>query len=88
MLTPKTKNWTAVAPSRFPWEQDALDFIFEKFPASPEYLAWSNFEFIAEDNSINESDLLIASPWGVFYIEIKSRPGAGTRVTLKIPLSK
>ena len=69
------KNWTAVSPSRFPWEQEALDFVHEKFPASPEYLAWSNFEFIASEGSINEADLLIASPWGVFLIEIKSRPG-------------
>lgn len=69
------KNWNTVSPSRFPWEQEALDFIHEKFPASPEYLAWTNFEFIAPDGSINESDLLIASPWGVFLVEIKSRPG-------------
>jgi serine/threonine protein kinase len=69
------KNWIAISPSRFAWEQEALDFIHEKFPASPDYLAWSNFEFIASDGSINETDLLIASPWGVFLIEIKSRPG-------------
>ena len=37
----------------------ALDFVYEKFPASPEYLAWSNFEFIAADGSINEADLLM-----------------------------
>jgi serine/threonine protein kinase len=75
MPPPKTKNWIAVSPSRFPWEQEALDFVYENFPASPEYLAWSNFEFIAANGSINEADLLIASPWGVFLIEIKSRPG-------------
>ena len=74
-MPPSAKNWNAISPSRFPWEQEALDFVHEKFPASPEYLAWSNFEFIAADGSINESDLLIASPWGVFLIEIKSRPG-------------
>ncbi len=75
MPPPNAKNWNVISPSRFPWEQEALDFVHEKFPASPEYLAWSNFEFIAADGSINESDLLIASPWGVFLIEIKSRPG-------------
>lgn len=69
------KHWNAISVSRFPWEQEALDFIYEKFPASPDYLAWSNFEFIAADGSINEADLLIASPWGVFLVEIKSRPG-------------
>ena len=69
------KHWNAISVSRFPWEQEALDFIYEKFPANPDYLAWSNFEFIAADGSINETDLLIASPWGVFLVEIKSRPG-------------
>lgn len=69
------KHWNAISHSRFPWEQEALDFVHEKFPASAEYLAWSNFEFIAPDGSINETDLLIASPWGVFLVEIKSRPG-------------
>lgn len=69
------KNWNAIAPSRYAWEQNALDFIHERFPASSEYHAWSNFEFIATDGSINEADLLIVSPWGAFFIEIKSRPG-------------
>lgn len=75
MPQPNAKNWNAISPSRFPWEQEALDFVCEKFPASPDYLAWSNFEFVAPDGSINETDLLIVSPWGVFLVEIKSRPG-------------
>jgi len=73
-MPPNAKNWNAISPSRFPWEQEALDFVHEKFPADP-YLAWSNFEFIAAEGSINETDLLIAGPWGVFLVEIKSRPG-------------
>jgi len=56
------KNWNVISPSRHSWEQEALDFIYERFPATAEYLAWSNFEFIASDGSINEVDLLIASP--------------------------
>ena len=74
-MPPNAKNWNAISPSRFPWEQEALDFVHEKFPASPEYLAWSNFEFVAADGAMNETDLLVASPWGVFFVEIKSRPG-------------
>ena len=69
------KNWVTVARSKFPWEQEALDFIYERFPAQDNYRAWSNFEFIADDGSINEVDLLIACPNGVFLIEIKSKPG-------------
>ena len=61
--------------SRFPWEQEALDFIYERFPAQDNYRAWANFEFIADDGSINEIDLLVACPQGIFLIEIKSKPG-------------
>lgn len=69
------KNWTTVARSEFPWEQEALDFIHAGFPAQDNYRAWSNFEFIGDDGSINEVDLLVVSPQGVFLIEIKSHPG-------------
>ncbi len=61
--------------SYFPWEQEALDYIYEHFPAQDNYRAWANFEFIADDGSINEVDLLVACPQGVFLIEFKSMPG-------------
>src|SRR5262245_3380850 len=70
-----TSNWTTVAESNFPWERDALEFVRQRFPTHEPYRAWSNFEFIAEDGSINEVDLLVFSPQGFFLIEIKSRPG-------------
>ncbi len=69
------KYWKTVTRSHFQWEQEALDFIHERFPAQDNYRAWSNFEFIADDGSINEADLLIACPQGVFLVEIKSHPG-------------
>lgn len=75
MPPPSAKNWIAVTDSRFPHEQEALDFIHITFAAHPDYFAWSNFEFIGTDGSVNEVDLLVASPWGVFLIEIKSWPG-------------
>lgn len=68
-------NWIAVTDPQFPWEADALRFIRDKFPPGADYHAWSNFEFLASDGSINEVDLLVASPWGIFLVEIKSRPG-------------
>ena len=68
-------NWITVAESRFPWERDALDFLRARFPTHDPYRAWSNFEFIADDGSIHEVDLLVFSPEGFFLIEIKSRPG-------------
>lgn len=72
------KNWTTVAESQFPWEREALTYIRERFPEHEPYRAWSNFEFIADDGSINEVDLLIFSKVGFFLIEIKSRPGTIT----------
>ncbi len=68
-------NWIRVSESRFPWEREALGFIREQFPSHSPYRAWSNFEFIANDGSINEVDLLVFTPQGFFLIEIKSRPG-------------
>lgn len=68
-------NWVEITPSAFPWEKEALDFIRAQFPTHEPYRAWSNFEFIADDGSINEVDLLVFTPQGFFLVEIKSNPG-------------
>ena len=70
-----TKNWTTVAESSFPWEREALEFVRSQFPNHEPYRAWTNFEFVADDGSIYEVDLLIFTPQGFFLIEIKSKPG-------------
>lgn len=75
MSTTRQSNWTTVARSQFPWEQDALDFVQQHFPDHRPWQAWANFEFLADDGSVNEVDLLVFSPRGFFLIEIKSRPG-------------
>lgn len=67
--------WQKITESQFPWERDALDFVQVRFPNREPYRAWSNFEFIADDGSINEVDLLLLTPVGFFLVEIKSRPG-------------
>ena len=72
---PTAKNWISVTESSFAWEQEALEFVRAQFPNHDPYRAWSNFEFIADDGSINEVDLLVFTPHGFFLIEIKSRPG-------------
>lgn len=69
------KNWVTVTESRYSWERDALDFVSDRWPDHEPYRAWSNFEFIALDGSINEVDLLLLTPMGFFLVEIKSRPG-------------
>ena len=68
-------NWIAIDKSNFAHEREALDFVRKQFPTHEPYKAWSNFEFIASDGSINEVDLLVFSPQGFFLIEIKSWPG-------------
>lgn len=68
-------RWKTISPSQFPWEQDALDFIQRALPNREPFRAYSNFEFIADDGSINEVDVLIISRYSVFLVEIKSRPG-------------
>jgi serine/threonine protein kinase len=69
------KNWVTVTESPHPWERDALDFVRDRWPDHEPYRAWANFEFIALDGSINEVDLLLLTPMGLFLVEIKSRPG-------------
>ncbi len=70
-----SSNWNTVTASQFPWETEALDYIRKNFPPYEPYRAWANFEFIADDGSLNEVDLLVFSPVGFFLIEIKSNPG-------------
>ena len=68
-------RWQAITDSEFPWERDALAFVRDRLPDHEPYRAWSNFEFIADDGSINEVDLLVLTPKGFYLVEIKSRPG-------------
>jgi serine/threonine protein kinase len=75
MKDPSHPNWNAISPSPFPWEKEALDYVRAQFPTHEPYRAWSNFEFIADDGSVNEVDLLVFTPQGFFLVEIKSRPG-------------
>lgn len=71
----KPPRWQEIAPSQFAWEREALAFLRDGLPDHEPYRAWSNFEFIADDGTINEVDLLVLTPGGVFLVEIKSRPG-------------
>ena len=67
--------WKQVTPSDFAWEREALEFLRAELPDHEPYRAWANFEFIAQDGSINEVDLLALTPKGLFLVEIKSHPG-------------
>jgi hypothetical protein len=70
-----SQRWRQIAPSEFPWEREALAFVRQGLPDYEPYRAWSNLEFIAEDGSIHEVDLLVLGPKGFFLVEIKSWTG-------------
>ena len=68
-------RWVTIAESEYPWERAALSYVRERFPDQDPFRAWTNFEFVAEDGSINEVDLLVVSSYKIYLVEIKSRPG-------------
>lgn len=68
-------RWHVVHPSGYAHEQAALDLLREHLPDAPPFRAWSNFEFIAEDGSINEVDALVVSSDRIYLIEIKHWSG-------------
>jgi serine/threonine protein kinase len=67
--------WREVTPSRFPHEREALDYLRQNLPDHEPWRVWSNFDFMADDGSINEVDALVVSRVGFFLIEIKSHSG-------------
>ncbi|MBK5938353.1 BREX system serine/threonine kinase PglW [Halochromatium roseum] len=69
------KLWKQITPSDFAWEREALAFLKEQLPNHEPYRAWANFEFIAQGGAINEVDVLVLTPKGLFLVEIKSHPG-------------
>ncbi len=81
-------RWSEGA-SPWPHEREAFAFIKSRLPNHEPYRAWTNVEFIAEDGSVNEVDLLAVTPSGLFLVEIKSWPGTlfgdGQRWRLKRP---
>lgn len=72
---PQHRRWIDVTLSEFPHEKAALNFIRERFSIREPFRAWSNFTFIADDGSMNEVDLFVVSPTGVYLVEVKSYPG-------------
>jgi hypothetical protein len=57
-------RWKVLTPSQFPWEREALDFVRGHLPDHELIRVWASFEFIADDGSINEVDLLVLTPTG------------------------
>jgi Nuclease-related domain len=70
------QRWKRVTESAFPWEAEALEYIRAALPDCDPYCGWTNFSFVADDGTVNEVDALVATPRGLFLVEIKSDEGA------------
>lgn len=68
-------RWHVIAPSSFPWEREALEWLRAQLPDRDPWHVWTNFEFIDDEGKVNEVDALALTPAGLFVIEVKSRPG-------------
>ena len=66
------------AESRYAHEREALEFLRNLLPDRDPNFLYSNFEFIADDGSVNEIDALVVTQAGVFLVELKSRGGIVT----------
>ncbi|MEV0082903.1 BREX system serine/threonine kinase PglW [Saccharopolyspora sp. NPDC050642] len=72
---PAKQRWFQSRPSPYAWEQDGLDHIERLMPNAEPYRGWATFSFTAVSGRINECDLLIAVPGGLYLVELKGHPG-------------
>ncbi|MGW1654927.1 NERD domain-containing protein [Streptomyces atratus] len=61
--------------SGFGWEQEGLDHVRELMPQVEPHRAWATFQFTGASGRVNECDLLIAVPGGLYLLELKGHPG-------------
>jgi serine/threonine protein kinase len=73
-LSGQSQRWQGQR-SAFSWEQSALEHIKGQMPNAEPYRAWQTFTFTAASGHVREVDLFIATPGGLFLVEIKSHPG-------------
>ncbi|MFB6844813.1 BREX system serine/threonine kinase PglW [Streptomyces sp. NPDC056373] len=95
---PRRTRWFQPRRSGFAWEQEGLEHVRQLMPDAEPYRAWVTFQFTGPSGRVNECDLLIAVPGGLYLLELKGHPGRlvnhgdtwqfhGDRVrTLKSPL--
>lgn len=69
------RRWKQFAESRYAHEREALEFLRDVLPDRDPIYLYSDFEFIADDGSVNEIDALVVTQAGVFLVELKSRGG-------------
>ncbi|GDY33794.1 BREX system serine/threonine kinase PglW [Gandjariella thermophila] len=89
---PARQRWFQERQSEYAHEQDGLDHVRRLMPNAEPYRAWATFSFTAASGRINECDLLIAVPGGLYLVELKGHPGhvvnSGETWTFRPPESK
>jgi hypothetical protein len=73
-LSVQSQRWQGQR-SAYSWEQSAVEHIKAQMPDAEPYRAWQTFTFTTDRGHVREVDLLIATPGGLFLVEIKSHPG-------------
>ncbi|MET9734685.1 nuclease-related domain-containing protein [Streptomyces sp. NPDC006458] len=71
--TPR-ERWFQPRRSGFRWEQERLDHL-RGLPRTKPFRAWATFQFTGGSGRINECDVLIAVPGGLYLLELKGHPG-------------
>lgn len=72
---PPKKRWFQEQRSEYPWEQEGLDHVEALMPKVEPYRAWATFSFIVPSGRVHECDLFIATPGGLYLVELKGHPG-------------
>ncbi|WP_327187913.1 BREX system serine/threonine kinase PglW [Streptomyces sp. NBC_01334] len=71
----RRERWFQPRRSGFRWEQEGLEHVRQLMPMAEPYRAWATFQFTGVTGRVNECDLLIAVPGGVYLLELKGHPG-------------
>ncbi|MEU9538718.1 BREX system serine/threonine kinase PglW [Streptomyces mirabilis] len=71
----RREHWFQPRRSGFRWEQEGLEHVRQLMPDAEPYRAWATFRFTGVTGRVNECDLLIAVPGGVYLLELKGHPG-------------
>ncbi|MFJ8347486.1 BREX system serine/threonine kinase PglW [Streptomyces sp. NPDC094153] len=74
-LPARREHWFQPRRSGFRWEQEGLEHVRQLMPNAEPYRAWATFRFTGVTGRVNECDLLIAVPGGVYLLELKGHPG-------------
>lgn len=77
-MRPDSPRWVEVTPSPFAHERAGLHAVRDLLPDADPYRAWANLEFLGDDGSANEVDLLVLARNGLHLVELKHWRGTIT----------